>query len=435
MAQSLPVAVLLGIYLGLVAGVVPALITGVIGFAFKYVTGVTAPGFGVVVLAVAVAGANGGFMALQESTIRSSPTLVTALIVVMMLALYAHNEGDKLGASMPRRLPWRDLRERTLSTDVIELVGRSGQVRVSVAGDVADIEGYPPLSPELRGSIAGRELTFPADLGLAELGDRVADRLRTEYDLAEVAVSVDERGRARVAAAPPSSGLSKRVPAGDRAVTLRTLVPTGLARGDVVRVTVAQAEADSDAVGTGQSVEGTVVSAASDPAGTAASAPASVASTAAPADAAADAADPNEEPTPVPTPRAPTTIGGDGRLTLAVDRDVAEGLLDVSLSNVVVQSRGIRREFELLSLLRRAGKRFRRVTLRDSGELAGRTLGAVDFRDAHDVAVLAVRRTVSGTGDREWDLAPDGTTPLSAGDDLFVVGSRDALDRFGTEVA
>jgi hypothetical protein len=430
MAQSLPVAVLLGIYLGLVAGIVPALITGVIGFLFKYVTGVTAPGFGVVVLAVAVAGANGGFMALQESAIRSSPTLVTALIVVMMLALYAHNEGDKLGASLPRRLPWRDLRERTLSTDVIELVGRSGQVRVSVAGDVGDIEGYPPLSPELRAELAGRELTFPADLKLSELATRVEDRLRSEYDLAEVAVTVDERGRARVSAAPPSSGLSKRVPTGKRAVTLRTLVPTGLARGDLVSVTVDDA-GDSDA-GDERSVEGTVVSAASDPAGQGsnASQPATT-----PPPPEKPAAGSGEDPVPVPTPRAPTTAGGDGRLTLAVDRTLAEGLLDAPLSNVSVCSRGVRREFELLSLLRRAGKRFRRVTLREGGELTGRTLGDVSLREAHGVAVLAVRRTVPGTDDRRWDLAPGGSTPLTAGDDLFVVGGRDALDRFGREVA
>jgi hypothetical protein len=216
-------------------------------------------------------------------------------------------------------------------------------------------------------------------------------------------------------------------------------VPTGLARGDVVRVTVADTEPPDDdspvtvaaeTAATGRSVEGTVVSAASETAGQSAATPA----VAPPADAEPDASE-TDGPVPVPTPQAPTTVGGDGRLTLAVDRNVAEGLLDVSLSNVLVCSRGVRREFELLSLLRRAGKRFRRVTLREGSELAGGTLGAVQFRDVHGVAVLAIRRTRPGTDERRWNLAPSGDTPLSAGDDLFVVGNRDALDRFGVEVA
>jgi uncharacterized protein with PhoU and TrkA domain len=67
--------------------------------------------------------------------------------------------------------------------------------------------------------------------------------------------------------------------------------------------------------------------------------------------------------------------------------------------------------------------------------VAGRTLGTVKFRHEHGVAVLAVRRAVPGTDERRWDLAPRGDTALSAGEDLFLVGSRDALDRFGREVA
>jgi len=62
---SLPVEVLFGIYLGLLTGIVPAFVSGALGFAFKYLTGVTLPGLGVVVLAVAIAGINGGLMGLM----------------------------------------------------------------------------------------------------------------------------------------------------------------------------------------------------------------------------------------------------------------------------------------------------------------------------------------------------------------------------------
>ncbi|MUW15173.1 potassium transporter TrkA, partial [Halorubrum sp. CBA1125] len=140
--MALPVEILFGIYLGIITGIVPALVAGVLGFIFKYVTDVTIPGLGVVVLSLALAGINGGLLALNDETIRSSeraPALLTAIIVILMLSLYAHAKGDKLGGTVPKRLSLQQLRDRTLSTDVIELVGGRGRVTVEVAGEVSDM--------------------------------------------------------------------------------------------------------------------------------------------------------------------------------------------------------------------------------------------------------------------------------------------------------
>ena len=212
---SVPVEVVLGIYLGVLTGIIPALVSWALGFVFKYVTGVTVPAFGVVVLAVAIAGVNGGLMALNDPTFTRSSNqirLSVALIVVLMLSLYAHNAGDKMGVEFPRKLSLRKLTDRTLSTDVVELVGGRGQVDVRVSGDVGDMEGYPSVPADLRREIREWAATFPADVPVVELEGRVADRLRTEFDLADVAVTLDERARATVSAAPPLGGLSKRVP-------------------------------------------------------------------------------------------------------------------------------------------------------------------------------------------------------------------------------
>ncbi|ESP87805.1 TrkA-C domain-containing protein, partial [Candidatus Halobonum tyrrellensis G22] len=238
-STSFPVQVLLGVYLGLLTGVLPALVSWGLGFLFKYFTGVTIPGFGVVVLALAVAGVNGGLLALADATVLGSTNqtaLLVAIIVVLMLSMYAHAKGDAMGASMPKRISLRDLTERTLSADVIDLAGGRGQVRVVVSGAVDDMEGYPPLPADLREHLADFSATFPADVPLVELESKVVERLRAEFDLADVSVSLTERAHASVAAAPPVGALSKRVPAGKRAVSLSTLVPTGLARGDEVTV-------------------------------------------------------------------------------------------------------------------------------------------------------------------------------------------------------
>ncbi|WP_123619341.1 potassium channel family protein [Halorubrum sp. CSM-61] len=427
--MSLPVEILFGIYLGVITGIVPALVAGVLGFVFKYVTDVTIPGLGVVVLSLAIAGVNGGLLALNDETIRSSeraPAILTAIIVVLMLSLYAHAQGDRLGASVPKRISLRQLRDRTLSTDVIELVGGRGRVSVEVSGEVGDMEGYPPLPAETRRAILDGDWTFPADLPLAELEERFAERLQTELDLADVAVRIDEQAKATVAAAPPTGALSKRVPAGKRAVSVSALVPTGVARGDVVRVITPD-----------RSVEGAVLAARSsgkpEPGAAAAPAPAASAGGDDPeredarADGDARTDGGAEAVASPPAATAPTTTGGEGRVTVAVDRSEATGLLRADRGRVLVLSRGTRREYELTALLRRTGKRFRKVSVIAGGPLDGHTIGEAEIREAYDVAVLAARHET-------WTIAPSGSQSLSAGDELFVVGSRDAINRFA-EVA
>jgi hypothetical protein len=390
-----------------------------LGFVFKYFTGVSIPGFGVVVLAVALAGVNGGLLALADPTITQSAnavTITTAILVVLMISLYAHNRGDTMGTTFPKRLSLKKLREQTLSKDVLGGLSGRDEVRVRVVGEVADMEGYPPLTDELRAELRDSEWTFPADLRISELETRLADRLKTEYDLGDVGVTIDEEGRAAVVAAPPFSGLSKRIPDGKRAVSVDALVPTGLARNDEVTLITADAQ-----------VRGTVISARSKPTGAGTGPdPEASAKTADSEDD--DAVDDEEGGVPQPV-RAPTTTGGEGRITVAVTRTDAGPLLRADRARVVVESRGIRREYELLSLLRRAGRRFRRVTVSPDGRLAGQSLGAAGLREHYGVAALAVRRA-SG-----WVVAPGGGTDLSAGDELFVVGTREDLERFASGVA
>ncbi|WP_251328031.1 potassium channel family protein [Haloplanus pelagicus] len=408
---SFPVEVLFGIYVGVLTGIVPALVSWAFGFVFKYVTGVTVPAFGVVVLAVAIAGVNGGLLALNDPTFTRSENqvrLTVAVVVVLMISLYAHNAGDKMGVSFPRKLSLRKLTERTLSTDVVELVGGRGEVRVTVSGDVGDMEGYPPIPADLRREIREWRASFPADVPVVELETRVTDRLRTEFDLADVSVTLDERARATVSAAPPLGGLSKRIPTGKRGVSVRTLLPTGTARGDEVSLVTPD-----------RTYRGTVVSLRSDRAREAVA-------TAARPGTPADASDAETAP---PTPAVPVADGGEGRLTVAVDAGGAESLLGSAVTRLAVQSRGTRREYELLSLLRQAGNRIGKVTLRDGAPVAATTIGDAALRDAYGVTVLAVRH------EGHWQFAPRGSQALAAGDDLFVVGTFDALSAFREAVA
>ncbi|MCT9097749.1 potassium channel family protein [Haloarchaeobius sp. HME9146] len=416
---TLPVEILYGLYLGLLAGIIPALVSGSLGFIFKYFTGVTVPGLGVVVLATAIAGINGGLMGLLEESVKSSPRILTAAVVVMMLSLWAHSQGDKLGANMPRRFSLSGLRKRTLSAEVVDFVGGVGKVTITPTGPVRDMEGYPPLPADLRETLSEGSWALPADLPLSELETRLTERLKTEYDLADVAVSLDSRARAQITAAPPTSGLSRRVPTGKRAVSVQTLVPTGCARGDDLTLLT---EAGRTA--------GTLLSA--DSGGGKGSKADSGSDKPTATDGGTD-----DESVPAPT-TAPTTTGGEGRITVAVPRPAASDLLGVDWARVMIQSRGTRREFELVSLLRRSGKRFRKLTVAADGPLAGTTIGEASIRDSYDVAVMSVRKApVEGATEQErrWVFAPRGSTELAAGDELFVVGRRQALDSFAEVVA
>ncbi|WP_436925696.1 potassium channel family protein [Halosimplex amylolyticum] len=416
---AFPVELLFGIYLGILTGIIPGLVAWSLGFLFKYFTGVTIPGFGVVVLSVALAGVNGGLLALADPTITQNAnavTITTAIMVVLMISLYAHNRGDAMGATFPKRLSLKQLRERTLAADVRGALAGRDEARIRVVGEVADMEGYPPLTDEMRAEIRDSEWTFPADLRISELESRLAERLKTEYDLGDAAVTVDERGRASVVAAPPFSGLSKRVPDGKRAVSVNALVPTGVARNDEVTLITPDAQ-----------VRGTVVSAKTrKPTAEAGPDPESTGA----ADGDGDDADADGAEDSVPQPvRAPTTTGGEGRITVAVTRTDAEPLLRADRARVVVESRGVRREYELVSLLRRAGRRFQRVTVGSGGPLDGATVGAANVRDSYGVAVMAVR------GASGWAVAPRGTVTISAGDEVFAVGTREQLDAFREAVA
>ncbi|GAA0226412.1 potassium channel family protein [Haladaptatus pallidirubidus] len=395
MDYSLPVAVLLGLYLGALTGVVPALVAWCLGFVFRYVTGVSLPGFGVVVLGVAIAGVQGGLLGLLDPTVLNSPVVVVAVIVVMLTTQYAHAKGDSMGSSFPRRIGLRHLRENRLSSDVIERVGRFGQVRVRVTRTVGDIDGYPPLPDDLRAAIRDGEWTFPGDLPLAELESRLADRLRTEHGLADVSVEIDAGGKATVAAAPPEGSLSRRLPPNRRAVSVDTLVPTGVARGDEVVF-------DLD----GEDAVGTVLS----------------------AETGAEKSDDDATETTETVSRAPTTTGGDGRVTVAVSTAGAKELIRGDPSSLRVRSRETRSEFELVNLFRQAGKHWRKLQISAGSGLDGVTLGSLSVRDVHDVAVLGIERGSDRT------IAPSGTTPLAAGDELYVVGTRDSIRRFSEVV-
>lgn len=362
MPESILAQLLVGLYLGVLTGVLPALVSWALGFSFRYVTGVTVPGLAVVVVAAAIAGVSGGLLGLLDPVISETPVGIVAALVVLMASFWAHNQGDTMGESFPRRITLDSIRRRTLSSDVVERVGRFGRVRVTITS-AENVEGYPPLSEGLREKLEAERLSFPADLPLSELETRVRDRLRSSYDLETVSVSLDRRANATVAAAPALGGFSRRVPAGQRAVSVETLVPAGTDRGDRAVLACSERSIEGQVLGVGETDEN------------------------------------SEEPT--------------RRLTVAVAPEEVRPVLESEPVRVAVLGEANERDW--LERLKAAGLRVR--TIEPGG---ARTLNPSALREETGAQVLAVRGT-DGT------RVPRGSTRIGRGERLLAAGTPESL--------
>lgn len=407
MVSELLVNIGLGIYLGILAGIFPAVVAFALGFIFKYLTGVSIPGLGVVVLAGALAGISGGLLGLLDEEVAQSSAGMAAFLVVLMLSLWAHAQGDKLGAAVPRHLSFSQLHRTGFSADFLERVDTYGQIRIKPVGTIEDIEGFPPLPDETREAIRDSTWKFPVTLSVPELEAKLAEKLMTEHDLSEVAVSINADGLVEISAAPETASLSRRVPPGKRAVSIKTLLPTGLAVGDRVTLSLTKGTAT-----------GEVVSARTDKKDDQPPPPL-------PSPPETDGG------TPVPerTPHAPTTDGGVGSVTVALQGEQARRVVRERFAKLTVQSRGKGREYETLDVLQRENNQLQLVTVGAEGPLDGVTIGETASREEFGVAILALRRKT------ERNIAPLESTTLLAGDELIVAGKPAAIRRFRGVVA
>jgi len=398
--SALPVEVLLGISYGLLVGLVPAFVVGLVSFLVQYYGSYRLPGVAAALVALPAAGANGYAAGVVGTTVEQAPRLLIAALVALMLALYANSQGSALAGGLPRDLSQATRSQRTLSADAVDSVDGSGQVTVRATGEIRGIEGYPPLSPELLTTLETGVWRLPADLPLSELETRLEDRLRSDYGLADVAVSVDARGRAAVAAAPPSRDLADRVPDGWRAVSFTTTVPTGLSPGDEVVVDA------GDTTVSGHVLAASATSDEDDPAGP---------------DGESDL---SAEETETRKRARAATVGGRGRVTVAVRTADARSVVDETEARIRATSAGGSHVFEAFSHIERAGQSVRRVRL-DEDDRAALADGS------SDLSVVGVRRP--DTDDRGWQFDTDA--PVDSAAEAFVVGSDgdDRIRRLGDD--
>ncbi|MBZ6493613.1 hypothetical protein [Natrinema longum] len=367
----LPYEALIGISYGLLVGFVPAILVGLAAVGVGIALDRPLPLLvGIVPAPVAVAtGIDAGVFAPGFS---HAPRIAMAAVVAGLLGVVTTNQGNRVAAELPQSRSLPVVRGPTLSVDAVDAVDAMGQVTIRPTGAIREFEGYPPLSPELRTTIEDGAWRLPADLQLSELERRLERRLRTEYGLSLVDVSIDGRGRATVAAAPPAKGVATTLSAGTRAVTVSGLLPTGIEPGD--RVAIAAGD---------ESVRGDVLSID---------------------DGGGSADDRGTAIGSLPVAHRAATIGFDGgvgRVTVAVETTAATRLLDAPRHRIVVLPSGDNHALEAATLLEEAGRAVTSVELGGDSRVAAETLGVCSddqWRFAADVSPTEGDRAfVAGT--------------------------------------
>ncbi|WP_128476465.1 cation:proton antiporter regulatory subunit [Halorussus pelagicus] len=267
----------------------------------------------------------------------------------------------------------------------VQSVGRF--VTVDLPEEIGDIDGYEPLDAETADSLSGTSLRFPRGLTVAQLRERLVERLRDDYGVGHIDVELDDDGSVEyLAAGGRAVGLGPTLAPGTVAVAVRADPAFSASAGDLVQVwRRGESPGDGSADGSGD-----------------ASAP----------------DDDSERPARVATAELRAAVGD--VVTLALDADAAADLdLDATYRLVTLPTEP-RADREFSARLRSADETVGAVTLAADSPLVGAPVGSlaatvVAVRDAHGV------ETIPGD-DRLF--APDDT--------LYVVARPDLLRKVET---
>lgn len=221
---------------------------------------------------------------------------------------------------------------RELEADVSRIVSAVGRVvSVTLPEEIDDMEGYDPVPKETKAALAGTTLLFPRRLTVAELRNRLRDRLADDYGIGHVDIELtDDASVEYLAVGQRAAGLGPTLAPGTAAVALRADPAFAASSGDVVELWHGGAEPAQ--VATGEL-------------------------------------------------RAAT----DDIVTIALDEDEARSLPAAEQFRLVTRPATPRADREFAGVLRAADERMGAITVDDGSDLVGKALSTAA------VAVVAIR--------------------------------------------
>ncbi len=142
-----------------------------------------------------------------------------------------HAAGERLGQSGGLRLS----RFQPRLNPIVRAAGR--HITLTLPEQIEDIEGFDPVAPEVKRTLAGMDFDFPRGLTTEELAEQLTTRLTDKHDIGYVDVDVEPDGRVSyLAVGQRPEGLGPTLPPGTVAVALGAAPPFSAGAGDAVEI-------------------------------------------------------------------------------------------------------------------------------------------------------------------------------------------------------
>lgn len=127
---------------------------------------------------------------------------------------------------------------RELESEIGRIVQSVGRVTtVDIPEEIADIEGYDPVSDEAKAALAGKTLVFPRRLAVGDLRDRLVDRIKQDYGIGHVDVDLRDDGTIdHLGVGKRAAGLGPTLAPGTAATAVRADPANSASAGDVVQL-------------------------------------------------------------------------------------------------------------------------------------------------------------------------------------------------------
>jgi len=325
-------------------------------------------GLGAIAVWLNLSGSLGNFIQGETQIVQTGTALVNlaSITIGSLTASYGGKLGDKAAVE------FSTLSKASYDGDVTRMVrsaGRTVTVEVPSVDKINDIDGYDPVSDETKEKLAGKRLHFPRGMTVAELHDRVSDRLREDYEVGYVDVELNGKGEIGfLGLGRGISGLGPTLGPGTCAVAVRADPAYTSGPGDNVQLWTKKEDGTAERVASGE-----------------------------------------------------LRAAVDDVVTVALDENDAAKVDPSETYRLVTlpSEKGPERQFA--SMLRSADETMSIVTVAEDSPLVGREVGAID------VPVVAVRTT-----DGEVEAVPPRARVLSAGEDVYAVGRPEELRRLDT---
>ena len=150
-------------------------------------------GLGAIAVWLNLSGSLGNFLQGETDLVQTGTAIINLVSISLgaLTATYGGRLGDRAAVE------FSTLSKTSYDGDVTRMVrsaGRTVTVEIPGAEKMEDIDGYDPVSDETKEKLAGKRLVFPRGLTVTELRDRVAERLKEEYEVGTVDLELDDKG-------------------------------------------------------------------------------------------------------------------------------------------------------------------------------------------------------------------------------------------------